>query len=246
LLKPCWVPGYRRFHEVLARLGLVELREHLARLVLVAGIAAEREERIGCEGHEALEGDATRDVLDVGIEPAVLVDHEHCRQLPRSLGGPDEIAPHAARPRRRGVLYVLGLKPRVVLRNLLGLREAGVQGVEQHHGGETAHGVLGRPVEEAAAIEGAVDVGVETVVHEAADLETVDRVIFAELVDGVFTDESRQAYYRVIARLGERGCEAVALACTEIPLLVRADESPLPTLDSTRLLARAAVVEALR
>ena len=55
-----------------------------------------------------------------------------------------------------------------------------------------------------------------------------------------------QAYNRVIARLGERGCDAVALACTEIPLLVRAEESPLPTLDSTRLLARAAVMEALR
>ena len=88
--------------------------------------------------------------------------------------------------------------------------------------------------------------GIEAVVPEAADFETVDRVIFAELVDGVFTDASRQAYNRVIARLGERGCDAVALACTEIPLLVRPEESPLPTLDSTRLLARAALLEALR
>jgi aspartate racemase len=88
--------------------------------------------------------------------------------------------------------------------------------------------------------------GIDAVVPEAADFETVDRIIFAELVDGVFTEESRQAYNRVIARLRERGCDAVALACTEIPLLVRAEESPLPTLDSTRLLARAAVREALR
>jgi aspartate racemase len=88
--------------------------------------------------------------------------------------------------------------------------------------------------------------GIDAVVPEAADFETVDRIIFEELVDGVFTDASRQAYNRVIARLGERGCDAVALACTEIPLLVRADESPLPTLDSTRLLARAAVIEALK
>jgi aspartate racemase len=86
---------------------------------------------------------------------------------------------------------------------------------------------------------------IETVVPEADDFETVDRVIFAELVDGVFTDASRQAYNRVIARLAERGCDAVALACTEIPLLVRASESPLPTLDSTRLLASAALREAL-
>jgi aspartate racemase len=88
--------------------------------------------------------------------------------------------------------------------------------------------------------------GIDAVVPEAADFETVDRVIFAELVDGVFTDTSRQAYNRVIARLGERGCDAVALACTEIPLLVRPEESPLPTLDSTRLLARAALLEAIR
>jgi aspartate racemase len=87
--------------------------------------------------------------------------------------------------------------------------------------------------------------GLEAVVPEAADFETVDRIIFAELVDGVFTDESRQAYNRIIARLAERGCDAVALACTEIPLLVRPEESPLPTLDSTRLLARAALREAL-
>jgi aspartate racemase len=88
--------------------------------------------------------------------------------------------------------------------------------------------------------------GIDAVPPEGADFETVDRIIFAELVDGVFTDASRQAYNRVIARLGARGCDAVALACTEIPLLVRADESALPTLDSTRLLARAAVMEALK
>ena len=88
--------------------------------------------------------------------------------------------------------------------------------------------------------------GIDAVVPAAPDFETVDRIIFAELVDGVFTDAARQAYNGVIARLGERGCDAVALACTEIPLLVRPEESSLPTLDSTRLLARAAVVEALK
>ena len=63
--------------------------------------------------------------------------------------------------------------------------------------------------------------GIETVVPEADDFDTVDRIIFSELVDGIFTDASRQDYHRVIVRLGERGCDAVALACTEIPLLVR-------------------------
>jgi len=86
---------------------------------------------------------------------------------------------------------------------------------------------------------------IETIVPDAADFETVDRIIFLELVDGVFTDASRQAYNGVIARLADRGCDAVALACTEIPLLVRPREAPLPTLDSTHLLARAALHEAL-
>jgi len=88
--------------------------------------------------------------------------------------------------------------------------------------------------------------GIETIVPEDGDFETVDRIIFAELVDGVLKDASRQAYNRVIARLAERGCDAVALACTEIPLLVRDNESPLPTLDSTRLLASAALRKAVR
>lgn len=87
--------------------------------------------------------------------------------------------------------------------------------------------------------------GIEAVVPEARDFEKVDRIIFAELVDGIFSDASRQAYNEVIARLAGRGCDAVALACTEIPLLVRLEESPLPTLDSTRLLARAALRHAL-
>jgi aspartate racemase len=82
--------------------------------------------------------------------------------------------------------------------------------------------------------------GIAAEVPEADDRDTVHRIIFDELVNGVFSDSSRQEYVRVIRRLEERGCDAVALVCTEIPLLVTPDASPLPTLDSTRLLARAA------
>ena len=128
------------------------------------------------------------------------------------------------------------------------LHIAGVVGEEAARRGFRRVGVLGTRYTMAGPVyaEALGKLGIENVVPEAADFGTVDRIIFAELVNGVFTDESRQAYNRVIARLGERGCDAVALACTEIPLLVRADESPLPTLDSTRLLSRAAVMEALR
>ena len=115
-----------------------------------------------------------------------------------------------------------------------GFRRLGVLGTRFTMGGGAP---VYRPVLDALAIE--------TIVPDPADAETVDRIIFAELVDGVFTDGSREIYNRVIARLADRGCDAVALACTEIPLLVRPEELPLPTLDSTRLLAKAALREAL-
>ena len=116
----------------------------------------------------------------------------------------------------------------------LGFRRVGVLGTRYTMG-------RGAPVYRSAL--GAL--GIETVVPEGPDFETVDRIIFDELVDGVLTDESRETYNRVIGRLADRGCDAVALACTEIPLLVRPEEAPLPTLDSTRLLAKAALREAV-
>jgi aspartate racemase len=71
--------------------------------------------------------------------------------------------------------------------------------------------------------------------------ERINEIIFTELVNGLFTDEARSYFRQVIQNLKERGCDAVVLGCTEIPLLVNADVSTLPTLDSTRLLARAAL-----
>ena len=77
--------------------------------------------------------------------------------------------------------------------------------------------------------------GIAAELPDAEDRELVNDIIFRELVKGVFTDESRDRFRRVIERLGDRGCDAVALVCTEIPLLVTPESSPLPTLDSTRL-----------
>lgn len=82
--------------------------------------------------------------------------------------------------------------------------------------------------------------GIAAEVPEPDDRAVVNRIIFDELVNGVLTDASRQAFRRVIGLLAARGCDAVALVCTEIPLLVTPEASSLPTLDSTRLLARAA------
>jgi aspartate racemase len=82
--------------------------------------------------------------------------------------------------------------------------------------------------------------GIAWEVPAADERRRIDEIIFGELVNGIFSDASRQEYLRVIKRLRARGCDAVALVCTEIPLLVTPGVSPLPTLDSTRLLARAA------
>lgn len=77
-----------------------------------------------------------------------------------------------------------------------------------------------------------------------ADRERINTIIFDELNCGRFEAGSRQYFRRVIESLGDRGCDAVVLACTEIPLLVSEADSPLPALDSTRILARAALREA--
>ena len=83
--------------------------------------------------------------------------------------------------------------------------------------------------------------GIEPVFPDDAERADIDRIIFDELVKGRFLDDSRRRYVEIIARLkAQQGCDGVALVCTEIPLLVTPDVSPLPTLDSTRLLARRA------
>ncbi|MHA2392616.1 MAG: aspartate/glutamate racemase family protein [Promethearchaeota archaeon] len=78
-----------------------------------------------------------------------------------------------------------------------------------------------------------------------AECEKIDKIIFEELVNGIFKESSRLYFNRVIKKLKDKGCDAVVLGCTEIPLLVDPNDCPLPTLDSTRLLARAAIEKAL-
>ena len=87
--------------------------------------------------------------------------------------------------------------------------------------------------------------GLELRVPPPAERAFVDAVIFDELCQGVIAEASRTRYVRIIRDLEREGCDAVALSCTEIPLLVTPEVSPLPTLDSTRLLAQAAVAIAL-
>lgn len=83
-------------------------------------------------------------------------------------------------------------------------------------------------------------------VPEARDVETVHRIIYDELVHGVVRDASRDEYRAVIRRLVSRGAEGVILGCTEIELLVGAQDSPVPVFPTTRIHAEAAVDVALR
>jgi aspartate racemase len=77
------------------------------------------------------------------------------------------------------------------------------------------------------------------------DRDEMDRIIMDELVRGDLQPAAVLAFQRVITRLKDAGCDAVILGCTEIPLIIDDASSPLPTLDSTRLLAEAALRHAL-
>jgi aspartate racemase len=87
--------------------------------------------------------------------------------------------------------------------------------------------------------------GIAHAVPTPEERERIDQIIMDELVYGKFTAESLSYFLEVIGRLKAMGCDAVVLGCTEIPLLVTEENSSLPTLDSTRILARAAVRNAV-
>jgi aspartate racemase len=83
--------------------------------------------------------------------------------------------------------------------------------------------------------------GLEYLRPDLAEREAINRIIMDELVYGVFKPASVTYFQQVITRLKDQGCDAVILGCTEIPLILSDANSPLPVLDSTRLLARAAL-----
>lgn len=93
--------------------------------------------------------------------------------------------------------------------------------------------------------EGLKAAGIEYRVPGPDQRARIHQIIFDELVNGQFLPRSLAYMIEVIRSLKDEGCDAAVLGCTEIPLLVSPEASPLPTLDSTRLLARAAVVKAI-
>ena len=113
-----------------------------------------------------------------------------------------------------------------------GRRKVGILGTKYTMAGPVYPGALGRR-------------GIGWAVPGEADREQVNDIIFDELCLGTFSDDARAAYVRIIDKLKADGCDSVALVCTEIPLLISQEDSPLPILDSTRLLAAAAVEAAV-
>jgi aspartate racemase len=87
--------------------------------------------------------------------------------------------------------------------------------------------------------------GLEYLRPTDAERDEINRIIMDELVPGVFKPEGVAYFQQVIARMKSAGCDAVVLGCTEIPLIMSDANSALPTLDSTRLLARAALRRAV-
>jgi aspartate racemase len=87
--------------------------------------------------------------------------------------------------------------------------------------------------------------GIEYRLPSPLDRSKIDQIIFDELVNGIFRSDSLGVINGAISRLKAEGCDAVVLGCTELPLLINHEHSPLPVLDSTRLLARAALRRAM-
>jgi aspartate racemase len=107
-------------------------------------------------------------------------------------------------------------------------------------------GVLGtRFLMEGPVYKKLEEVGSTFIIPDKKDRIRINDIIFDELVYGTLLPESRNDMNQVIYTLKEKGCDAVVLGCTELPLLVIPEESPLPVLDSTRILARAALKKAV-
>jgi aspartate racemase len=88
--------------------------------------------------------------------------------------------------------------------------------------------------------------GIEAVIPDAKERETINTLIFGELVKGILENSTREYFRGVVSQLAQKGCDAVVMGCTEVPLILKPEDVEVPLLDSTRLLARAALKEALR
>lgn len=89
------------------------------------------------------------------------------------------------------------------------------------------------------------DYGIKILVPDEEDINFIHHVIYEELDFSIFSPESSKRFVEIIEKMGDRGAEGVILGCTEIPLLVKQEQTKIPLFDTTTLLAEAAVREAL-
>jgi len=150
-------------HQVLGPLARIELREERRRLFVVAGVAAERRQRVGRERHVVRDGEPARHIFDVRIKSAVLVDDDDARQLAARVPRAHEVAAHRARAVRRRIRQVLRVDPRVVLPHLLRPCVVRPQRAEHRGGARAADREFGCAVKKLPAADLAVHVVVEDV-----------------------------------------------------------------------------------
>jgi len=86
---------------------------------------------------------------------------------------------------------------------------------------------------------------IDVIIPSQEERKEVDRIIFDELVLGKITDPAREIYKQIIVNLQKNGAEGVILGCTEIPLLIKSDDSPIPVFNTTQLHAEFAIEKAL-
>ncbi len=89
------------------------------------------------------------------------------------------------------------------------------------------------------------DRGIETIIPNAADMEYINTAIYDEMGKGIFLPERKQGFIGIINQLKEQGAEGVILGCTEIPILIQQNDSPIPVFDTTAIHVNAAVEFAL-
>lgn len=87
--------------------------------------------------------------------------------------------------------------------------------------------------------------GIEVIIPDAEDIETVNRVIYDELCLGKISNASRAEYQKIIEKMKDKGAEGVILGCTEIGLLIKQQDSALPVFDTTLIHGQAAAKRAL-
>ena len=164
-------------------------------------------------------------------------------QLREDWAGSAALLAEAAQRCEAGGADVVGLCTNLMHKNFTALESAvsvpavhiadAVAAVARREGWTTL-GLLGARwvMEETFYAERLATHGIDVVVPDEVDRELVDRVVFDEITQGIFTEESRAAYVAVMHDLAARGADAVVLACTEIGLLVSAEDAPLPVVDS--------------